>query len=139
MRKLTVLLAVVTAISGCDKLETTLGYGSAGRFPRFQMTSNSSDVFLYDTVTGKVWKHKDKDEAFLEIEVVDATLDYKTIYGGNRKEMAWRNERIKKEALGEQLSTEEGRLKLLEEWQKETAEYDKNVKPTIEAMYGKVN
>lgn len=63
MQKITTLFTIVLAISGCDKLETTLGNGPVGRY---QMVSSSqpdgvSSTFILDTKNGTAWKLQENE------------------------------------------------------------------------------
>lgn len=54
MRKTAVLLWAVVAITGCDKLETTLGNGPVGRYQ--MVASVGANTFIIDTKSGSVWR-----------------------------------------------------------------------------------
>jgi hypothetical protein len=71
MRKITAFLAVILAITGCDKLEATLGNGPVGRY---QMVTSSqpdgaANTFILDTKNGTAWRLREKD--FWPIPVVN--------------------------------------------------------------------
>jgi hypothetical protein len=75
MRKLAALLAAVIAITGCDKLEKTLGYGSVGRYQvvASSLADAGSTVFLVDSKTGTTWRLN--EDEFVPIKVVSLDLD----------------------------------------------------------------
>lgn len=72
MRKLTALLAVVVAITGCDKLETTLGNGPVGRYQiaTSSQPDGAAGTFILDTRNGTAWRLSEKENTFLPIPVL---------------------------------------------------------------------
>ena len=72
MRKLTALLAVVVAITGCDKLETTLGNGPVGRYQivTSPQPDGAANTFILDTRNGTAWRLSEKENTFLPIPVL---------------------------------------------------------------------
>jgi hypothetical protein len=96
MRKLTALLAAVIAITGCDKLETTLGYGSVGRYQvvASSLADAGSTVFLVDSKTGTTWRLN--EDEFVPIKVVSLELDAARKRNAELKEKVARLEQLKK-------------------------------------------
>jgi hypothetical protein len=96
MRKLTALLATVIAITGCDKLETTLGYGSVGRYQvvASSLADAGSTVFLVDSKTGTTWRLN--EDEFVPIKVVSLELDAARKRNAELKEKVARLEQLKK-------------------------------------------
>lgn len=126
MRELTALLATVIAITGCDKLETTLGYGSVGRYQvvASSLADAGSTVFLVDSKTGTTWRLN--EDEFVPIKVVSLELDAARNRDEERKKeirekiaflkKELRAKLLEKRSKGIQLSSEEEeRLKTLEE------------------------
>jgi hypothetical protein len=96
MQKLTALLAAVIAITGCDKLETTLGYGSVGRYQvvASSLADAGSTVFLVDSKTGTTWRLN--EDEFVPIKVVSLELDAARKRNAELKEKVARLEQLKK-------------------------------------------
>ena len=65
MRKLTALLVMLLAVSGCEKLEETLGVKPTKTVGRYQLhiveSQNSANqaIYILDTMTGAVWRKFD--------------------------------------------------------------------------------
>lgn len=95
MIKLTALLATVIAITGCDKLETTLGYGSVGRYQvvASSLADAGSTVFLVDSKTGTTWRLN--EDEFVPIKVVSLELDAARKRDEEHKKKVARLEKLK--------------------------------------------
>jgi hypothetical protein len=96
MIKLTALLTAVIAITGCDKLETTLGYGSVGRYQvvASSLADAGATVFLVDSKTGTTWRLN--EDEFVPIKVVSLELDAARKRNAELKDKVARLEQLKK-------------------------------------------
>jgi hypothetical protein len=77
MCKLTALLAVLLTVTGCEKVEKTLGVNPEKTVGRYQMqivqAAGNQFIYILDTKTGTVWR-KDDGNLWPEEIILDGMI-----------------------------------------------------------------